>query len=72
MPDVPGMGGMRGKLARAAARRMPEGDLPPQLAALAGPSTGAPSGPLVAPRAAPPRGGSKKKKGGRVTPPKHR
>jgi signal recognition particle subunit SRP54 len=71
LPNVPGMGGMSGKLARAAARRMPEGDLPPQLAALAGP-TGAPSGPLVAPRTAPPRGGSKKKKGGRVTPPKHR
>ena len=70
MPNLPGMGGMSGKLARAAARRMPEGDLPPQLAALAGPAAG--GGPLVAPRAAPARGGAKKKKGGRVTPPKHR
>ena len=41
MPTLPGMGGMSGKLARAAARRMPEGDLPPQLAALAGPAAGA-------------------------------
>jgi signal recognition particle subunit SRP54 len=73
MPGVPGMGGgMSQKLARAAARRMPQEDLPPQLAALAGPSTGAQIGPLAAPRVAPARGGSKKKKGGRVTPPKHR
>jgi signal recognition particle subunit SRP54 len=70
MPNLPGMGGMSGKLARAAARRMPESDLPPQLAALAGPA--APGGPLAAPRATPARSGSKKKKGGRVTPPKHR
>ena len=31
-----------------------------------------PGGPLAAPRATPARSGSKKKKGGRVTPPKHR
>ncbi|HEV3213299.1 MAG TPA: signal recognition particle protein [Acidimicrobiales bacterium] len=72
VPNVPVMGAMSGKLARAAARRMPDGELPPQLAALAGPSAGVPSGPLVAPRAAASRPGSKKKKGGRVTPPKHR
>jgi signal recognition particle subunit SRP54 len=70
MPGMPGMGGMSGKLARAAARRMPQDELPPQLAALAGP--GAVGGPLTASRATPTRGGSKKKKGGRVTPPKHR
>jgi signal recognition particle subunit SRP54 len=71
VPGVPGMGGMSGKLARAAARRMPQGELPPQLAALAGPAA-APTGPLAAPRAGPARSGGKKKKGGRVTPPKHR
>ncbi len=59
MPNKPGMGGMSAKLARAAARRMPESDLPPQLAALAGP--GAPGGPLAAPRATPSRSGSQKK-----------
>jgi signal recognition particle subunit SRP54 len=70
MPNVPGMGGVRGKLARAAAKRVPADELPPQLAALAGGSPPA-TGPVVAPRAAP-RPGGKKKKGGRVTPPKHR
>ncbi|HLK44384.1 MAG TPA: signal recognition particle protein, partial [Acidimicrobiales bacterium] len=74
MPAMPGMSGMTGKLARAAARRAPDGELPPQLAALAGPTGTPPSlGSITSPRAPQPGGRSnKKKKGGRVTPPKHR
>ena len=70
---MPQMGGLQGKLARAAAKRMPAGDLPPELAGLAG-ATAPPSGlgALGAVRPAPSRPGSKKKKGGRVTPPKQR
>ncbi len=69
---MPGMGGISGKLARAAAKRAPGGELPPQLAALAGPSGVPPSlDSITSPRATP-RPGGKKKKGGRVTPPKHR
>ncbi len=78
----PQLGGLTGKLARAAARRAgPEG-LPPQLAGLAGaqglgpglasPGLGSPTSGLAAPRPGNGRPGSKKKKGGRVTPPKHR
>jgi signal recognition particle subunit SRP54 len=66
----PPLGGMSGKLARAAARRMPGDALAPQLGGLTGalgPAAGRePTN--VQPR----RPGSKKKKGGRVTPPKHR
>ena len=69
MPGISGMGGMRGRLARAAAQRMDPSALPPQLASLAGPS--AVPGALPPPRPSTGRGG-KKKKGGRVTPPKHR
>ena len=73
MPSMPGMSGMSGKLARAAAKRASPADLPPELAGLAGPGAGPPTGPLGAPSASAPRGGTKKKKkGGRVTPPKHR
>jgi signal recognition particle subunit SRP54 len=70
----PQLGGMSAKLARAAARRLPAGELPPQLAGLAGAQGAAPTGlgSIAAGRSASPRGGSKKKKGGRVTPPKHR
>jgi signal recognition particle subunit SRP54 len=70
----PQMGGMSAKLARAAARRLPAGELPPQLAGLAGPQGATPAGlgAITNGRTSPPRGGSKKKKGGRVTPPKHR
>ena len=67
------MGGMSAKLARAAAKRLPAGDLPPALAGLAGPQGTAPPGlASTSGRAQPARPGSKKKKGGRVTPPKHR
>jgi signal recognition particle subunit SRP54 len=64
------LGGMSGKLARAAARRMPPDALPPQLAGL-GSSGSSPLGREL-PSTPPRRPGSKKKKGGRVTPPKHR
>jgi signal recognition particle subunit SRP54 len=77
MPNMPGMGGMSGKMARAAAKRQMGGDLPPELASLtSGSSPTGLSGPLSAtgaPRPAQPtRPGNKKKKGGRVTPPKQR
>jgi len=70
----PQAGGMSAKLARAAARRLPAGELPPQLAGLAGAAGATPGGlgSIASGRATPARGGSKKKKGGRVTPPKHR
>jgi signal recognition particle subunit SRP54 len=68
---LPGMGGLSGKMARAAARRMPAGDLPPELAGLMG--DGASLGATGAAHATTPRPkGNKKKKGGRVTPPKQR
>jgi signal recognition particle subunit SRP54 len=68
----PQLGGVSGKLARAAARRMPDGQgLPPQFAGFAGSGGVVPSARDVA-RTQPQRPGSKKKKGGRVTPPKHR
>jgi signal recognition particle subunit SRP54 len=71
MPQVPGMSKMGGRLAKAAAKRMDPAALPPELAGLAAPG-GVPGGPIVAPRPPTPRPGGKKKKGGRVTPPKHR
>jgi hypothetical protein len=73
MPNMPGMGGMSAKMARAAARRLPAGDVPPELAGLMGATGDVPSlgtRGLTSPPA--PRTGGKKKKGGRVTPPKHR
>jgi signal recognition particle subunit SRP54 len=72
MPQVPGMGKLSGRLARAAAKRADPSDLPPELAALAGTPGPPGAGSLVAPRPPTPRPGGKKKKGGRVTPPKHR
>ena len=72
MPGMPGMGKMSAKMARAAAKRLPAGDVPPELAGLMGaPESPAPGIGGTA-RTAAPRPGGKKKKGGRVTPPKHR
>jgi hypothetical protein len=70
----PQAGGMSAKLARAAARRLPAGELPPQLQGFAGAPGAPPSGlgSLGTGRTSTSRGGTKKKKGGRVTPPKHR
>jgi signal recognition particle subunit SRP54 len=70
----PQVGGMSAKLARAAARRLPAGELPAQLQGLAGAPGAPPSGlgSLGTGRTSTSRGGTKKKKGGRVTPPKHR
>ena len=70
----PQLGGMSSKLARAATRRAPAGELPPQLAGLAEAQGAGPAGlgALASGSTSRPRGGSKKKKGGRVTPPKHR
>jgi signal recognition particle subunit SRP54 len=66
----PQLGGLSGKLAQAAARRMPSDALAPQLGGLTG-TIGSPLG-REAPNTQPRRPGTKKKKGGRVTPPKHR
>jgi signal recognition particle subunit SRP54 len=68
---IPGMGGMTGKMARAAARRLPASDVPPELAGLMG-APGDAGGVRGLPSAPAPHAGNKKKKGGRVTPPKHR
>jgi hypothetical protein len=67
---VPQLGGMSGKLARAASRHLPPDAMPPQLGGL----SSALSAPLGRELPSPPprRPGSKKKKGGRVTPPKQR